>query len=143
MRNFILFCTIVSSLLFWSCSDDDTEPGTCDKQTIVDATRFDIATDADLRIDSLSVDGDCLHVFYSASGCDAESWELELIDSGSIDESLPEQRSLRFEFKNTESCLAYFSKELSFDLSELQVSKNEVILNISGGGTNESISYTY
>ena len=68
-------------------------------------------------------------------------WELKLIDSEDILESNPPQRNLRLSLKNEESCLAYITKELTFDISNLQVNGNKVQLNLTNSDKN--ILYKY
>jgi hypothetical protein len=53
-----------------------------------------------------------------------------LIDSEAILESNPPQRNLRLSLKNEESCEAIINKEVSFDISKLQVDGKKVLLNI-------------
>ena len=126
-----------------SCSDDDTPQSNCEFETVINNTQYTNANSADLRINNLSIEGDCLLVEYSASGCSGESWELSIIDSGNIAESSPEQRFLRFSFVNPEACLAFFTKQASFDLSTVQIGGNRIILNIEGGGVEETLTYDY
>ncbi len=83
-----------------------------------------------MNIISLEIEDDCLLINFGASGCDGNSWELKLIDSGAIMESYPEQRNLKFFLKNEEACLAYFTKEISFDISDLQIDSDKIYLNI-------------
>jgi len=92
---------------------------------------------------SAEVNGDCLNISISASGCSGETWVLELIDSEGVMESLPPQRNLKLILTNSEACLAVFTKTQSFDLTQLRVEEdeNEVILNIEGFP--ESITYSY
>lgn len=91
---------------------------------------------------NVNLDGDCLTVNITTSGCDASSWVSTLIDSENIAESMPPQRYLKLTLYNNEDCLTVFEKVETFDLSVLQVEgTNEVILNIEG--LPESVLYTY
>jgi len=82
-----------------------------------------------------------LKINFSSSGCNGDTWELKLIDSEDILESNPPQRNLRLSLKNEESCLAYITKELTFDISNLQVNGNKVQLNLTNSDKN--ILYKY
>ena len=84
-----------------------------------------------IEINSLDINNDCLTINYSASGCSGDTWELSLIDSETILESLPLQRRLILSLRNEEECEAFITRETSFDISGLQVEENEeVLLNI-------------
>ena len=142
MKNLIYLMLIVT--VIFSCSDDDdTSKITCDQTTVIDNNLYDAAQSQDLTIDSLVLSGDCLHAYYKASGCDGETWAITLLDSGNIAESSPEQRFLTFDFINEEECRAVISKQTSFDLRPIQIDSDEIILNFSIDGYEQSINYSY
>ncbi|MCZ8089493.1 MAG: hypothetical protein O9282_06765 [Flavobacterium sp.] len=144
MKQFItvLCCFLLFTI---SCSDDDkkTVSSNCDKQAIVfnDDNFQDIIT-ANYMITNVVLNDDCLSVTVSSSGCNGETWDMELISSTSILESFPVQRLVKVELDNEEACLAVFQKTVSFDLAPFQVDgQNQVILNIDGW--DEPITYQY
>ncbi|MBT8271278.1 MAG: hypothetical protein HKO90_07745 [Flavobacteriaceae bacterium] len=126
-----------------SCKSDDDNSGNsnCENQAIISAFQYSNATSDIFSLDSIEIAGDCVIATISASGCDGESWDFRLVDSDAIMESFPPQRNLRLILSNNEACLAFLSREFSFDITNLQVEGNTVILNIDN--TNESLSYTY
>ena len=132
-------------LLSISCSDDDkkTIDSNCDKQAqVVSDTNFQDIITANYMITNVVLNGDCLSVTISSSGCSGETWDVELISSNSILESFPVQRLVKIELDNPEVCLAIVQKTVSFDLAPFQVDgPNQVILNIDGW--NETINYQY
>jgi hypothetical protein len=134
---------IVLTFVLISCNnDDDTSGSDCDQQTIISAEQFENAPNAPLTIIDMSIEGDCLRINFSASGCSGESWEIKLIDKGVILESSPPIRLLRVSLLNNEACLAVFTRDLTFDLTELQVpNENEIFLNIAN--SDEQILYMY
>ncbi|HQW69918.1 MAG TPA: hypothetical protein PLH25_09640 [Flavobacterium sp.] len=142
------FLTVLSCLFLVtiSCSDDDNKKTTnsnCDKQAIVfsDDNFQDVIT-ANYMITNVVLNGDCLSVTISSSGCSGETWDVELISSNSILESFPVQRLVKIELDNPEVCLAIVQKTVSFDLTPFQVDgQNQVILNIDGW--DEPITYQY
>ncbi len=82
-------------------------------------------------IEEARITDDCLYIEFGASGCDGDSWVSQLIDSGAIMESSPEQRNIKFSLYNDEECDAYFVREVSFDISPLQISgSNKIFLNL-------------
>lgn len=127
------------------CEDDDLliVPNNCDLSILIDSNAYDNSVSSEFAFVSVNIiDGNCLFIEFSASGCDGDSWEFELIDSGAVAESLPEQRFLKFELTNNEACLAVFERSTSFDLIPLQVEgSNEILLNIDG--LNEPVVYSY
>ncbi|MFK7781131.1 hypothetical protein [Psychroserpens sp.] len=145
LSKLIIVCICFPFLLMnTTCddNDDDFAPAECDQQAVIDDVFFDTAVSADYALVGYSVDGDCLTIEISASGCDGGTWSMVLVDSGDVAESSPEQRYLKFIFTNNEACLAVFSQSRSFDLSNLRVGgSNEIILNIEEFP--EPINYTY
>jgi len=69
------------------------------------------------------------------------SWELKLIDSESILKFYPPQRNIRLSLKNEELCQAIITKEMSFDVTGLQVDGNTVLLNSTN--SDDQILYEY
>ncbi|SFU41721.1 hypothetical protein SAMN05216480_1035 [Pustulibacterium marinum] len=139
----ILF-TLVIGLSILACTDDDNNNGSsanCDFETLISAEQYQNGTFDQLEINSLEINGDCLKINFSSGGCDGNTWELKLIDSEDILESDPPQRNLRLSLKNEELCEAYITKELTFDISNLQIDGNEVLLNITN--SEQNILYEY
>ena len=145
MNKIVLLLVLGMSIL--SCSDDDdndvsTTTNACGQQALISAEQYENAASDPFEIDSITIEDDCLSIVFFASGCSGNSWEVDLIDSGGILESLPEQRSLRLSLQNDEECLAIVSQEFSFDISNLQINDaGELILNIDD--FSESILYEY
>ncbi|MBD0403290.1 hypothetical protein [Flammeovirga sp. EKP202] len=132
MKN-LLFLTLTGLLLI-SCSKSTTTtpmiPTDCDLITIVSEGEYINAPSDYVAINSVVIEGNCLKVNFSSSGCSGDSWEVKLVDANVILESDPPQRNLRLSMKNPEACEAYITKELSFDISAFQVGGNRVYLNI-------------
>lgn len=128
-----LLSLLCFALLFMNtqCDEDNEIETPCGQSVIIDSGFYDTAESSLYNLISAEIEGNCLTINISASGCDGNSWSMVLVDSGAVAESSPEQRFLKFVFTNEEVCLAVFSQERSFDLSALQVSgSNEIILNI-------------
>lgn len=136
---------ILLTLLCIGCSDDDDnatpDPILCDFNTLISAEQYANAPSDGLVINSMDIEGDCLSISFSSSGCDGNTWVVALIDSESVFESAPPQRNVRLSLENNEVCLAIVPKELSFDISGLQVVGGSVLLNVTNSG--ESILYEY
>jgi len=112
----------------------------CDQGVIISPEEFNNAPKDPLSITEMTITGDCLNIKFSASGCDGNTWIVKLIDSGNVAESYPCQRTLRLSLDNKEECLAVPGKEISFDISDLQIVGNDkVILHVSG----QEILYEY
>lgn len=132
---------LVTLLLFGACTNDDKVPTVCNDYVIVNSTLFNTAPNDYFTINNLSIEGDCLKINFGASGCDGSSWKIKLIDSGQILESYPPQRIVKFSLYNKEACDAFFTREISFDISKLQVEGGKVYLNIAD--TEHQILYEY
>ncbi|WP_274473838.1 hypothetical protein [Mangrovimonas aestuarii] len=149
MKHYWSLLFLVCTLL--SCQNDDdnhnnvltcTDAGDCDKCVVIDGTLYDeIATD-NYFIANVIINGDCLEIELTSSGCDGSTWVVDLVDSGALLESAPPQRLLKLNLKNLELCDAVITQSHSFNASELQESNfDTVILNIQDWG--ESIDYNY
>lgn len=140
-RKIIMLIAFSLLLMNTQCDNDDvvaTLP--CDLEVVIDNANFE-ETEA-YYIEGAIIDGDCISLIISDSGCDSENWIMTLIDSENIAESMPPQRYLKLTLYNDEVCLAYFSKQQSFDLIPLRIEgTNEVLLNIEG--FEEPILYAY
>ncbi len=116
--------------------------GHCVTPAIVNEEKYKNAAQEYGTILNAEIHDDCLYIEFGASGCSGKSWTWSLVDLGLIAESLPEQRSIKFSLKNKEMCAAYFEKEVSFDISNLQISgSNEIILHLDD--YEEALTYEY
>lgn len=126
---------------FLACNNDDNSSTICDMTTLVSSERYENAASDPLTVKALEINGDCLKIRLSSGGCSGDTWELKLIDSGDILESMPPQRNLRLLLKNKEECLAIVTKEVTFDISNLKFDGSQVQLNITN--SDEKILYKY
>lgn len=147
MKNIILiikklvlvFCSLLSLA---ACSSDDDGSKVCDEQVIVDSVLFTDAPNEQVTINSIQITDDCLQINFSASGCSGNRWEFTLIDSGDIQEGSPAIRTLRLSFKGNEACLAFLTREVSFDIQSLQIQgSSQVLLKIANNDS--QILYEY
>ncbi|WP_406682828.1 hypothetical protein N1F78_09000 [Seonamhaeicola sp. MEBiC1930] len=141
MKKVLLAAIIMLCFLNMQC-EEDIIINNCDYLTIVSESEYNNFETDHFGFISTDVEGDCLLVEIGASGCDGSTWEFQLIDSGAIAESFPEQRFLKLQLSNEELCDAYFERTLSFDLTPLRIEgSSRVLLNIDG--LNNAIEYVY
>jgi len=142
-----LFFAIPVALCFMNMTcetDDDIDLSSdiCDQITVVSKTQYDNLVSDNFTFGNVEITDDCLNIEISSSGCSGDSWGFNLIDSGAVAESSPEQLYLKFKLINNEACLAVFERTISFDLTPLQVNgSNLIILHIDGLET--SLEYAY
>lgn len=140
-----LFFVLSFSLCFLNttCDDDDLVITDCDQTTVISENLYNSLESANFTIIDAYIIDDCLTIEIGASGCDGNTWEFNLVDSGAVAESLPEQRYLKFQLINTELCDAYFEKTIAFDVTPLRIDNgvDKVILHIEG--LESSLSYSY
>jgi len=143
MKTILSIIPLLITLLFLPACDKDNDDTTmqCDNTVIISADGYLNAPDDHLNINNIEINGDCLVIDFGSSGCHGSTWELKLIDEGIILESYPPQRNLRLSLKNEEVCDAYFTKEVSYNISSLQVGGEKVLLNIKG--YDEQVLYEY
>ncbi|MGB0883891.1 MAG: hypothetical protein ACPG4W_03965 [Flavobacteriales bacterium] len=139
-----LIPSLFGILLMFSCisKNNNPTPSPCDKVVLVSSVSYENSPDALIHIDTLEIDGNCLSITYNSSGCDGQSWLVELIDSESVMESFPPQRHVRLSLYNPELCLAQFSKTETFDISELQVEGSSSVKLIFTN-TDDEFLYSY
>ncbi|MGB1204523.1 MAG: hypothetical protein ACPG5B_02685 [Chitinophagales bacterium] len=147
MKNlsFIILALFVVGI-FAACNDDEPDILlTCQQQAIISATDYQTATSDPINIDSLSIEENCLSITFRAGGCDGSTWQVRLVDSGSIAESLPPQRNLKLLLENQEVCLAYITRTITFDIYELEADgEASVLLNIEDSNSeSKQILYEY
>jgi len=112
----------------------------CDQDVIISEAEFRNAPNDYLSIIDMEIVDDCLKIKFSASGCSGNNWDVKLIASEILIKTSTAQWTLRLSLDNKEACLAVFTKEVSFNIKDLQIQgDNKVVLNISGN----SILYEY
>ncbi|WP_350292426.1 hypothetical protein [uncultured Croceitalea sp.] len=118
-------------LLMLSCSNDNGNSNDCEFEIVISDELYRKAPSDQLAINVIEINGNCLRIDFSASGCSGDTWELSLVDSGIILESLPPQRMLRLSLENKELCDVLITKQLTFDISNLKVNGDSFLLNIA------------
>ena len=141
MIKFKILILVLTVAVFSSCTKENDAEVNCGSQVVISADKYITAPNDQLTINNLELNGDCLTINFSSGGCSGDTWELELIDAAIILESNPPQRNLRLSLKNEELCLAYITEEISFDLKDLQIDGNEILLNMTNSG--DQILYEY
>ena len=138
----LIFGTIIIGLSFTSCNkESDNRSTVCDQSVIISKDNYSSAPGDHLTIINAKLNDDCLKINFASSGCSGSSWEVKLIDSGVILYSNPPQRNLRLSLNNQEACAAVIGKEITFNVKDLQINGNKVILNITNSG--DQILYEY
>lgn len=138
----LIFGTIIFGLSLASCDKKSDNLSTvCDQTVIISGDKYVTAPSDHYAVTSAELNGDCLKITIAASGCDGSTWDVKLIDSGVILYSNPPQRNLRLVLKNGELCAAYIGKKITFDVKNLQVNGNKVLINITNSG--HQILYEY
>lgn len=122
---------------YWQIFNKEND---CDQEVIISEDEYKNAPDSPVSINEMKIVGNCLKIKFSASGCDGNSWVVKLIDMGAVAESNPSQRTLRLSLDNKEMCKALITREISFDIENLQIEgAKKIQLNILG----KSILYEY
>ncbi|MBK3519199.1 hypothetical protein [Carboxylicivirga marina] len=145
MKTILSIIPLIIALLALPACDkdnDETPQIQCDDTVIASANNYLNAPDDHLNIISVVIIGDCLAINFGSSGCDGSTWDLKLIDAGVISKSLPPQRNLRLSLQNNEVCDAYFTKEVSYNISSLKVSGTKSV-RLTIKGWDEPVLYEY
>ncbi len=93
-------------------------------------------------LDSLYIKEDCLHILVSTSGCDGNTWSMDVYDSEAIRYISPPSRNLNLRLVNNETCLTVVQKEFQFNIRHLRVEGyNTITLIFPFFG--ERVTYSY
>lgn len=141
MKKKIILLLVVG-ILFVSCKGDDMiccgPPyiTNCNKNAVIDEVVYQQILIDNYVINNLVLNGGCLEITVSASGCDPNNWDMNFIASEVVVETNPIEYKTKVELINNETCLAVFQKTVSFDLTPLQISgANQIQLNIDDWNT--------
>lgn len=143
MKKIFFYVAVTLCFFNMQCDDElNVIDDSCTQSVVFDSNAYENLVTDHFDFVAAEIVDDCINVEIGSSGCDGESWEFNLVDSGVVAESSPEQRYLKLKLVNTELCDAYFEKIISFDLTPIQVSgSNEIILHIDG--LEGSLNYEY
>lgn len=154
MRFLIIICIIVLTVV--SCKKEEIETPeeigfcevlpvghiSCGPEIIRDSLMFDSILSTFFTLSNVDISEDCLSFELTASGCDGNSWLVNLVEAQTIAYTNPITKELKVDFYNNEICAAVFTNHYYFDLLLLQENTDSVInLNIVNAGI--SILYSY
>lgn len=111
---------LVFGLIAACDDDDDSGAQTCNRTAILDPERFVSAPSQTVTINRAEIEGDCLEISFSASGCNGDTFVLNLIGAPSDAAVFPPLVQIRLDLESSELCEALITRELSFDLSVFQ-----------------------
>jgi hypothetical protein len=131
----LLLAALTLGVAFNACDKkaDDTMSGMCVQQVIIDDNAYKTAPLA--HVDKLEIIDNCLLMEVSGSGCSESSWTAYLLADEGLMYSNPPQRGLRVVldyYGNEATCMAYFTKLQSFDISSIRLKDTDVLLRIEG-----------
>ena len=143
MRKLLLFLPIILILSCNSEGDNSTIENNCDfTSEIILEEDFNAINTSNYGIIEVELNGDCLGITFGSSGCGTDLWEENLYSTDAFYNVFPLQRDVKMELINDETCLAFFQKTVSFDLTPFQIDgQSDLPLNINGW--NEQITYGY
>ena len=143
MKKLLLILTLMHILSCNSEDDNSTIENNCDfTSEIIFEEGFTAISTSNYGIIDVVLNGDCLEITFSSSGCGTDLWEENLYSTDAFYNVFPLQREFKMELINEEMCLAVFQKTVSFDLTPFQIDgQSDLPLNINGW--NEQITYGY
>ena len=143
MKKILLFLPIILILSCNSEGDNSTIENNCDfTSEIILEEDFNAINTSNYGIIEVELNGDCLEITFGSSGCGTDLWEENLYSTDTFYNVFPLQRDVKMELINDETCLAFFQKTVSFDLTPFQIDgQSDLPLNINGW--NEQITYGY
>ena len=140
-----ILCGVVFSVLFTvgGCNKlnridldgidlDAIKQSNCDKNVIICENEFENAPNHPVGIIDMKIVNNCLKIKFGASGCTGDNWTVKLVAVPSDDTGVPPTWVLRLSLNHIGMCRAYFEKEMSFNIENLQIGGNAVRLNVAG-----------
>jgi len=125
--------------LFFGC-DKDKEISNCDQTVIICADEFENAPNFPAHIEDMRIEGNCLTIKFSTSGCDMRN--IKLIAGHLNRGSGNPFWTMRLSFDEPGDCDDWITKEMSFGIEGLQLQgRNSVRLSFFG--LNNGILYEY
>lgn len=139
MKTLIL--TLTASLLITACTRNNSD-SVCEKTVTIDETLYQTVNTTNYNIINAKINGDCLEIKFGASGCNGNTWVVQLVDSKGVIDLNPRTRLLKFSLTNNELCTAAFQRTISFDIKPLRVNGSKKI-RLALEGFNQQIIYNY
>lgn len=139
---FLFFAMLLVSCEFLDDTIKTPVITACDSNAMVDPILYQQIQTTKYGITSVVLNGDCLEITVSSSGCDPNNWSMNLVTVPSTATVVPQLYHAKVELINDEVCLAVFQKTKSFDLTPLKIqSQNKIQVDIDGWNT--PIIYSY
>lgn len=144
---FGLVLALFTSVFFVACDfmDDHIKhpiKSKCNEKAVLDHVAFPQVNTNNYGITDVVLNGDCLEITVSSSGCNPNNWDMNLIGVASTTNIYPPLFHAKVELINNEACQAVFQKTVSFDLTPFQMAgQNTVQIDIDGW--NNNIMYQY
>ena len=144
---FGLALALFTSVFFVACDfiDDHIKnpiKSKCNEKAVLDHVAFPQVNTANYGITNVVLNGDCLEITVSSSGCDPNNWDMNLIGVASTTNIYPPLFHAKVELINNEACQAVFQKTVSFDLTPFQMAGQNTV-QIAIDGWNNNIMYKY
>ena len=140
-KSLILLSFIFFTLI--SCKDNslNSNQSDCDQKIIINNSLYKNSPNDIFEFINVEIENNCIIILIEYGGGCGEV-EFKLIDSEIVAKSNPPQRDIRLSFKDDDDCEALIRKEITFDLTPIQiVGTNKVYLNILNW--DKGILYTY
>jgi hypothetical protein len=139
----VLFVFLLLSI---SCSQDDENSSTelaCDVDAmIISEEGYNSIETSNYSIIDVQLNGDCLKLTISASGCDGVSWESHFYSVDAFYAVFPRQRVAKLKLINNEACLAVIESIQEFNLTPFQL-EGQSDVSITIDGWNQQLVYQY
>ena len=144
---FGLVLALFTSVFFVACDfmDDHIKhpiKSKCNEKAVLDHVAFPQVNTTNYGVTNVVLNGDCLEITVSSSGCNPDNWDMNLIGVASKTNIYPPLFHAKIELVNNEACQAVFQKTVSFDLTPFQMAGQNTV-QIALDGWNTKIMYQY
>ncbi len=132
LSSHLLALCLICTTQFLSCKKSnihgESVSQSCGTPVVLDSQRyqdpFRIFGPHIISLDSVYIQGDCLHFIVQSSGCDGSTWKVNTWDSERI---ISGQRYLSIWLENSEICQTVVRKHYWWGISHLQVSGTNTV----------------
>jgi len=115
--------------------DTENNQSNCDKHVILDDSIYvNTPFIPSLEVTEMKIEGNYLKIKFSATGCNGNSWIVNLVDWKEYAKTNPGNRLVKLTIDNIGDCTTWrVYKEVCFNIEELQIEGfNKLNLNVSG-----------
>lgn len=144
MNKPVAFCLLLAVLLVGCSRNSSVVDESCGNTVQINSMVYNNPGAFKAVINEASIEGACLIIKISGSGCSEAALDNDLVAEEGILKTLPPQRNIKvaLRMKGSGTCGAYFTKTFRYNISPLKVEGyKKLLLNLDG--YSGALTYSY